>query len=160
MYLEHLKKLISRVGWKVTKLYAHYTFEQESFKKDFILMNQRSRQTTENSVEENFYKLLNNSNFGNDFRFFCTFVLIFDDLNEVIYLKKYYSLCEPKISQSVSNDLMKQDAEEQYNDAMQRLFKDDSFQEAKVAELNIKRNESLETAEEAFDKKTKKSTKK
>ena len=29
---------------KVTKLYSHNTFEQERFKKDFILMNQRSRQ--------------------------------------------------------------------------------------------------------------------
>ena len=40
LYLEHLKTLIGRAGRKVTKLYAHYTFEQERFKKDFILMNQ------------------------------------------------------------------------------------------------------------------------
>ena len=33
MYLEHLKILIGRAGWKVTKLYAHYTFEQERFSK-------------------------------------------------------------------------------------------------------------------------------
>ena len=37
LYLEHLKVLIGRAGWKVTKLYEHYTFEQERFKKDFIL---------------------------------------------------------------------------------------------------------------------------
>ena len=51
LYLQHLKILIGRAGWKVTKLYVHYTFEQERFKKDFILMNQRSRQTTKTSVE-------------------------------------------------------------------------------------------------------------
>ena len=52
------------------------------------------------------------------------------------------------------SDLMKQDAEEQYNDAMQWISKDDPFQENKVVELNNRRNESLE-AGEAFDKKTK-----
>ena len=52
LYLEHLKILIGRAGWKVTKLYAHYTFEQEKFKKDFILMNQRSRLTAINSAEK------------------------------------------------------------------------------------------------------------
>ena len=39
---------------------------------------------------------------------------------------------------------MKQNAEEQYNDAMQRIFKDDPFREIKVPYLNDKRNESLE----------------
>ena len=39
LYLEHLKKSIGRAGWKVTKIYAHYTFEQERLKKKFILMN-------------------------------------------------------------------------------------------------------------------------
>ena len=52
---------------------------------------------------------------------------------------------------------MKQDAKEQYNDAMQRICKDDLFREIRVAELNNRRNESLEAAE-AFDKKTKKIT--
>ena len=49
---------------------------------------------------------------------------------------------------------MKKDAEEQYNDTMQRVSKDDPFREIKMAELNNRRNESLEAAE-AFDKKTK-----
>ena len=40
LYLEDLKFLIFRCGWKVTKIYTHFTFEQEKFKKDFILMNE------------------------------------------------------------------------------------------------------------------------
>ena len=121
LYLEHLKILNGRAGWKVTKLYAHYTVEQERFKKDFILKNQRSKQTAKNRVEKFFYKLLNNSNFGYDCRNNldnCTFVPIIDELNEVTYLKKYYSLYGQKISKFVSSDLMKQDAEEQYNDVL------------------------------------------
>ena len=54
LYLEHLKILIGRAGWKVTKLYVHYMFEQERFKKEFISMNQYSRQTAKNSVEKKF----------------------------------------------------------------------------------------------------------
>ena len=53
LYLEHLKILIGRAGWKVTKLYVHYMFEQERFKKEFISMNQHSRQSAKNSVEKN-----------------------------------------------------------------------------------------------------------
>ena len=49
---------------------------------------------------------------------------------------------------------MRQDAEGPYNDAMQRLSRSDPFREIKAAELNNRRNESLEAAK-AFDKKTK-----
>ena len=76
-------------------------------------------------------------------------------LNEVTYLKKYYNLFDQKISKFVLSDFMEQGAEEQYNDAMQRISKDDPFREIKMAEVNNRRNENLEAAE-AFDKKTKK----
>ena len=158
LYLEHLKILIGRAGWKVTKLYAHYTLKQERLKKDFISMNQRYRQTAKNSVE----KLLNNSTFGYDCRNNldnCTFVPIFEELNEVTYLKKYYSLYDQKIYKFVLGNLMKQDTEEQYNDAIQKISKDDPFGEIKRAELHNNRTESLE-APEAFDKKTKKQKRK
>ena len=54
LHLEHLKILINRAGWKVTKLYVHYMFELERFKKEFFSMNQHSRQTAKNSVEKKF----------------------------------------------------------------------------------------------------------
>ena len=74
-------------------------FEQETLKKHFILMNQHSTQTAKASVGKNFYKLLNNFNFGNflnNSKFDCrnnldncTFVRTIDELNEMTYLKKY-----------------------------------------------------------------------
>ena len=76
-------------------------------------------------------------------------------LNEVTYLKKYYNLFDQKISKFVLSDFMEQGAEEQYNDTMQRISKDDPFREIKMAEVNNRRNENLEAAE-AFDNKTKK----
>ena len=63
-----MRFLVIRAGWQVTYIYAHYTFEQSKFKKDFVIMNQKSRQTAATKVEKDFYKLLNNSNFGIDCR--------------------------------------------------------------------------------------------
>ena len=44
LYLKHLQSLIKRAGRKVTKICSHYTLNQEKVKKDYVLMNQRSRQ--------------------------------------------------------------------------------------------------------------------
>ena len=55
LYLEHLKFLITRCGWKVTKIYTHYTFEQACFKRDFVTMNQKYRQNAKNAIEKDFY---------------------------------------------------------------------------------------------------------
>ena len=68
MYLEELPFVIKKADWKVTKIYAHLTFEQKRFKQKFILMNQKSRQESKNDIEKDFYKLMNNSNFGYDCR--------------------------------------------------------------------------------------------
>ena len=40
LYAEDLHFLITRAGWLVTHIYAHYIFEQSKFKKDFVIMNQ------------------------------------------------------------------------------------------------------------------------
>ena len=94
LYLEELKILIFRCGWKVTKLYRHYYFEQERRPlMDFILMNQKARQESKNLIESNFCKLLNNANFGYDCRNNldnCTFEPINDELRELTYILKFY----------------------------------------------------------------------
>ena len=64
MYLEHLAFVIIRAGWKVTKIHSHLRFEKKPFKKNFILINEKSRQNSKNNIEKDFYKLMNNSSFG------------------------------------------------------------------------------------------------
>ena len=59
LYVEHIHFLIKRCRWLMTKIYAHYTFEQSKFKKDFVIMNQVSRQNSQTTVEKDFYKLMN-----------------------------------------------------------------------------------------------------
>ena len=39
LYLEDLNFCIKRAGWKVTKIHSHLTFDQEHFKRNFIIMN-------------------------------------------------------------------------------------------------------------------------
>ena len=91
MYLEQLCFAINNAGLSITKIYSYYTFEQECFKKEFILMNQRSRQNGKNSLEKDFYKLINNSDFGYDCRNNldnCQFVRIFNELQQITCLKR------------------------------------------------------------------------
>ena len=63
LYAENLYFLTTRAGWKVTKIYDHYSFKQDTFKKDFVVMNQNARKIAKTKVEKDFHKLLNNSNF-------------------------------------------------------------------------------------------------
>ena len=103
LYLEDLAFAIKRYGWVVTKIHAHLTFDQGPFKKKIILMNQKSRQESKTNTEKDFYKLMNNANFGSDCRNNagnCDFVPIFDEINEIYSLQKYYSLIDPKIDKS------------------------------------------------------------
>ena len=44
MYIDHIHFLTKRARWKVTKVHLYYSFEQEPFKKEYILGNQRARQ--------------------------------------------------------------------------------------------------------------------
>lgn len=90
LYLENLKFLITRCGWKVTKIYTHYTFEQVCFKWVFITMNQKYRQNAKNKIEKDFYKFMNNANFGFDCRNNLNnvkFVPIINEIIEISYVK-------------------------------------------------------------------------
>ena len=109
LYLEDLRFLIKRTGWVVTKLYSHFTFEQDAFKKEFVLMNQRFRQNAKNDIEKNFYKLMNNANFGFDCRNNANnlkFEPLIDEINELTYIKKYYNLFDSKINNFVNSEIL------------------------------------------------------
>ena len=95
LYAEDLYFLTTRAGWKLTKIYCHYTFKQDIFKREFVVMNQNARKAAKAKVEKEFYKLLNSSNFGYDCRNNidnCSLELIYDDLNELSYIKKFTNI--------------------------------------------------------------------
>ena len=111
MYLEDLVFWSNRACWKVTKIHSHLTFEQARFKQNFLLMNQKLRQQSKNSVEKDFIKLMNNSNFG----YYCRnnidngkFVPIFDEYKEITFINRYHNIFDEKVSRFVTSDLLKQ----------------------------------------------------
>ena len=79
-------------GWLVTSIYEHFTFEQSTFKKDFVIMNQKARQQATSPLERDFYKLLNNANFSIDCRNNIEpskLEPIYDEKGEVLHIKKF-----------------------------------------------------------------------
>ena len=140
MYLEDLVFCIKKAGWKVTKIHSHLTFEQKRFKQKFILMNQKSRQQSKNSVEKDFYKLINNSNFGYDCRNNldnCKFVPIFDEYKELTYIHRYHNIFDQKVSPFVTSELLRADIEEKFNDKLSKLDKED-FMKSNYKQLKQK----------------------
>ena len=95
LYAEDFYFLTTRAGWKVTKIYDHYTFKHDPFKRDFVVMNQNARKTAETKVKKDFYKLLNNSNFGNNCLNNlgnCQLELLYGGLDEISYIKKFTNI--------------------------------------------------------------------
>ena len=95
LYAEDLHFLIKRSEWLVTYIYEHYIFEQSKFQNNFVVMNQKSTQQTTSSAEKDFFRLLNNSNFGIDCRSSidnCILEPLYDDLAEIIYIKIFTSI--------------------------------------------------------------------
>ena len=157
LYLEEIKFAVLRCGWKVTKLYKHYYFDQERCKKNFILMNQKARQEATDKVESDFCKLLNNANFGYDCRNNldnCTFDPIMDEIRELTFIKRYHSnLYDESIRPFVTSRILSEDIQERYNNERQLIKEDDKFYAAKVRSL---RRHAETEALENFKRKEKK----
>ena len=151
--------MTTRAGWKVTKIYHHYTFKEDTFKKRFVVMNQNARKTAKTKVEKDFYKLLNNSNFGYDCRNNienCTLNLLYDDLDEISYIKKFTKILQNQCYQELfTKELLSQQIEGDFNEKIERLNLDDPYYFALYEELIDKKNEELEAADTYFSKKRK-----
>ena len=84
--------LVKRAGWLVTKIYQYFTFAPSQIKKDFVVMNQKSRQIAKTNLEKDFCKLQSNSNFGKDCRSNIqnrTLEPIYDEISEVAFIQKH-----------------------------------------------------------------------
>ena len=113
-------------------------------------MNQKSRQKSKNNTEKDFFKLINNSNFGYDCQNnldTCKFVPIFDEFNEITYVRRYLNFFDRRISQFIRTDLIKQFIEEKYNNKLIKWDKEDRFYAIKLNSLNAERLSDLEAAE-------------
>ena len=133
------------------------TFEQSRFKQNFILMNQKSRQESKNSVEKDFYKLMNHSNVGYDCRNNignCKFVPILDEYNT--FINRYHNTFDQKVSQFVTSDLLKKQIEEKFNRKLMKLGPEDRFYEIKLETIKSEKLSSLGAAEKVDQNNNKK----
>ena len=135
LYAEDLHFLITGAGWLVTYIYAHYTFEQAKFKNEFVIMNQKSRQTAISNVEKDFCKLLNNSNFGIDCRNNIDnspLQLIYDDFSEIVYIKNYTTkFSNEALKDFFSPPLLREEITQTYDAKIFALNREDPTFEAR-----------------------------
>ena len=143
------------------KLYSHFTLEQDALKKDFVLMNQKSRQNAKNSIEKDFYKLMNNANFGFDCRNNANnlkFEPLIDEINELTYIKKYYNLFDNKISGFVNSEILEKNINQESDQKIALIKDDNPFKNARIVELENEKQTSIDLLD-CLQKKEKKSKK-
>ena len=125
-------------------------------------MNQNARKTAKTKVEKDFYKLLNNSNFGNDCRNNignCTLELIYDGPEELAYIKKFTDLFHnPKFKEFFTLELFKKQVEDEFQQKLERLEVEDEFYLALLESIEITKDEKLE-AIDSFERKKKRNKK-
>ena len=59
----------------------------------------------------------------------CQFVPIFDECWEIMYISRYHNIFDKKISSFVMPDILKHKAEEEFNNKLMKLDKEDRFYE-------------------------------
>ena len=121
-------------------------------------MNQNARKVAKTKVEKDFYKLFNNSNFGNDCRNNIrniTLELMFDGHEEITYLKKFTNIMQnSKYREFFSLDLLRENVQKEYEQKKEKLDENDPFYFALIESINTKKEEDLD-AIELFGKKRK-----
>ena len=78
-------------------------------------MNQVPRQNAKTKVEKDFCKLLNNANFGYNCRNNvdnCFFAPVFDEIEELSYVKNYQNVFDAEIMDFVSTEPLESQIEE------------------------------------------------
>ena len=122
-------------------------------------MNQKARQEATDKVESDFCKLLNNSNFGYDCRNnldHLTFQPIRDELNELNFIKKYYTnLYNPSIKEFITSKVIEEDINERYNNEMLKVKLDDKFYSSKVSSIENRKRSETESLEKFKERESK-----
>ena len=156
LYAEDLYFLTTKMGWTVTKIYEHYTFRQDTFKKDFVVMNQAARKEAETKVDKDFYELLNNSNFGYDCRKNidnCNLELLYDGVEEVKYIKRYADIfTDHKLKEFFTGDTLTEQIEKEIDEKINEYEVNDEFYCAKEAKMLQLKEEELEAIDAFLNK--------
>ena len=118
-------------------------------------MNQNARKIAKLKIEKDFYKLLNNSNFGNNCRNNignCSLELIYDGPEELNYIKKFTNIFhDPKFKEFFTEDVLKKQVQDEYEEKLKTVDVNDDFYIDLLESITENKDEKLE-AIEAFSK--------
>ena len=148
LYVKHWRFLITHCGWTVTKIYCHFTFEQDMFKKEFVISNQVARQNAKIDMEKKFYKVMNNSNFGYNCRNNsdnCFLASVIDELEEMSYIRKHQSLFNPALKGVFSTTLLKKQINEEFDNKISQLDQLSDFYDARKSSHEMERKKQLDS---------------
>ena len=109
-------------------------------------MNQTSRQNPKNNIEKDFFKLMNNANFGFDCRNKANntkFEPIIDEVNEISYIKKYYNLFDTKAQKFGRSEVLEEHINSEYEQRVAEVRDDDLFKNAHLREIENEKNDNL-----------------
>ena len=101
-----------------------------------------ARQNAKTPMEKNFYKLMNNSNFGYDCRNNfenCYFTPEVDEIEEMACIRKHQSIHDPSIVNFFSSDHLEKQINEDFDNKIAKLDFEDDFYEAKKTSLEMQR---------------------
>ena len=126
-------------------------------------MNQKSRQKAISSAERDFYKLLNNANFGIDCRNNignCTLKPIYDEISETAYIKRFDSIFDNENYRNFYDvEIMREDVNQKFDQLILNLDKNGPTYEARKYWYQNKKEEDLDSIH-SLEAKRKKSGKK
>ena len=131
----------------MTRVRSDYTFEQSKFKKEFVIMNQVSRQNAQTDVEKELYKLVNNSNFGYDCRNNadnCFFQPIYNEIEELSYAKRFRNVFDQNVSDFVLSEILERQIEEEFLNKLCSLDPQDEHYKARKNSLEIQKRRDLD----------------
>ena len=124
-------------------------------------MNKKSRQNVKNNIEKDFYKIMNNANFGFDCRNNANntkFEPVIDEISEISYIKKYYSLFDKRVKKFVRSDILQQQIHLEYEQAVAQIRDNDPFKNVRLKEVENEEQTNMD-ALKCFVEKEKKSKK-
>ena len=108
----------------------------------FVAMNQVGHQNAQ--TDKDFYKLMNNANFGYDCRNNadnCYFSLIYDEIDELSFANFIF---DQGISDFVSSEILESQIEEEYLNEIANLDPNDAYFEARKSSLEIQQKKEID----------------
>ena len=91
---------------------------------------------------------MNNANFGFDCRNNANnlkFEPLIDEINELTYIKKYYNLFDSKIENFVNSEILERNINQEFELEIALIKHDDPFKNARIAELENKRQADIDS---------------